>query len=211
MGKVINESSLLQLFEERGELYDEFTDNIVAELYESLIGIDRYAIEDGMLDADDATIDVLAINYDSDDEMVTIVSLIKPNIGVTVMSDTGELFEVTDDEDRTQFSKMMRVNLPFTIVEHNDADLVFKFIESTVAQESITDQDEFEAMRDFVENVSDEDDYETLKGKAKAVIHSLDEKRKTSSVDNLSESDKKDDELLQKILNGATNPSGFFN
>lgn len=190
-----NIDRLISLIALREKTYEENNAIIFNSISGVIRGIALYAIEEGILDESEAALEMMGVSYDADDSLVIMTGIIKPNIGTTVMSSIGEWFNVATELDQDKYSKIVRIMATPDIIDINDADETIEYIRRTnreLAESIANDDNASDELREFAAAHADSDTY---------VADTLD----------ISADDRDDDEILAKILEGATNPSGIFN
>ena len=178
-----------KMFDKRKAAYEKQTSAIIASIDGVIDGIKIYATNEGLLE-DGNSLEILATSVDAETKFVFIVGALMPDIGTTVMGPSGEVYEVESAIEQALYAKTLQINIHPDIIELNDPAETVAYIELANAnmQKLQDDMAALEAEHDAPQFA----DFDS-----------------TTPV--LSDADKKNEEKLRKILEGATNPSGLFN
>ena len=176
-----------KLFTKRTAQYEKATESILSSIDGVIKGIRLYAIDQCLLNPDNELI-MMAANLDSETGYIFLAGYFKPNVGTSITLDTGEVIEIETEEDQSIYGKLLRISISPDLIEQNDPAYTCEFILASQAK-----------LQGLMEALTSEE--------AQDVLAVLDDEVPTT----LSESDKKNDAKLAKILEGATNPSGMFN
>ena len=174
---------LKKLFDARLSAYEKHTDKIIAEMDGIVAGIKKYIIDEDMF-TDTDELEIIATTLSPENGSVFIVAAIKPMCGTIVTLSTGETLEINDEDDRAAAARMLQINVDAQTIDAND-----EFVTET-----------------YIRTVN-----EASKKAAEAIEKVLLDTSDDGWNCDLSEADKRDEEKLQKMLEGATNPSGMFN
>lgn len=188
----IRKTKIEKLFDKRKATYEKQTAAIILSIDGVIDGLKLYASSEGLL-TEDNSLEILATSVDAETKFVYIVGALQPNIGASVVGLDGEIIAIETEQDQALFAKTIQINIAPDIIEANDPDITLEYIELANANMNKLRQ-EMEALEDA--EIADD-------------APSFADFAETTPV--LSEQDKKNDELMRKILEGAENPSGLFN
>ena len=183
--KTGNVDLVFGLLGQRLDDYEESTEAILAAMSGVIDGIKLHAMEEDLLN-DNIELTIMMVSAETDG-YITMVGALKPLIGTTVMAPSGEQFIVETEDDRLEYAKVIHINLSLDVIEANSAEYTVTYIR--------------ESTKEFDESLSD-----LLEHTATYVTGDM-----NVDLNALTEDQKLDDEILEKILEGATNPSGMFN
>jgi len=189
-----------KLFDKRKSTYEKQTSTILASIDGVIDGIKLYASNEGLM-GDDTYFEVLVSSIDPDTKFVFIVGAIMPEIGSTVSAIDGDPVVIEDANHQQLFAKTLQVNISDEIIELNDPDATCEYIK--VATENM---EKLQKSLAEIEAIFDPDDSDGIEDYN---IPKFADFNSESPV--LTDDDKEDDEVLRKILEGATNKSGLFN
>lgn len=130
--------TLLELFEERDEMFKEITDKIYEEIPHVVEGARKFLLkQEGEEEVGNLSWEDISIYPDGEDPFgfLMLVGVISYRIGDTYVTTAGEKIEVTLS-NVDYFRRLLRIGIPFDLVESNSVEAVTTFLEQTATEDS---------------------------------------------------------------------------